>query len=103
MVLGDGFAIADRTAYDNWVQADLMDGVFGRDYPGCVDTALTRQRLQRNRNSTNGHWPADQRVEWARRTISRRAAARVRASGVLSRGAAADHGLTILYGLAPFQ
>jgi IgA Peptidase M64/FG-GAP-like repeat len=31
-VLGDGFADADQTAYDNWVQTTLIDGVFGHDY-----------------------------------------------------------------------
>jgi hypothetical protein len=31
-VLGDGFANADQTAYDNWVQTTLLDGVFGHDY-----------------------------------------------------------------------
>ncbi len=31
-VLGDGFAAADQTAYNNWVQTTLIEGVFGRDY-----------------------------------------------------------------------
>src|SRR5688572_28656305 len=31
-VLGDGFAAADQTAYNNNVQAVLLDGVFGMDY-----------------------------------------------------------------------
>jgi hypothetical protein len=31
-VLGDGFANADQTAYNNNVQAVLLDGVFGMDY-----------------------------------------------------------------------
>ena len=31
-VLGDGFAEADQTAYNDWVQATLIEGVFGRDY-----------------------------------------------------------------------
>ena len=31
-VLGDGFAEADQTAYNNKVQELLLDGVFGRDY-----------------------------------------------------------------------
>ena len=31
-VLGDGFATADQTAYNNNVQAVLLDGVFGMDY-----------------------------------------------------------------------
>ena len=32
VVLGDGFAAADQTTYNNWVQTELIDGVFGRDY-----------------------------------------------------------------------
>ena len=32
VVLGDGFASADQTAYNNWVQTALIDGVFGHDY-----------------------------------------------------------------------
>lgn len=32
VVLGDGFANADQTAYNNWVQTELIDGVFGHDY-----------------------------------------------------------------------
>jgi IgA Peptidase M64/FG-GAP-like repeat len=31
-VLGDGFAQADQTEYNNLVQSVLLDGVFGRDY-----------------------------------------------------------------------
>jgi IgA Peptidase M64/FG-GAP-like repeat len=31
-VLGDGFADADQSAYDDWVQTTLIDGVFGHDY-----------------------------------------------------------------------
>ena len=31
-VLGDGFAAADQTAYNNKVQSLLLDGVFARDY-----------------------------------------------------------------------
>src|SRR4249919_606211 len=32
VVMGDGFAAADQTAYNNWVQTTLIDGVFGHDY-----------------------------------------------------------------------
>ena len=31
-ILGDGFAAADQTAYNNWVQTTVLEGVFGRDY-----------------------------------------------------------------------
>jgi hypothetical protein len=31
-ILGDGFAAADQTAYNNWIQTELIDGVFARDY-----------------------------------------------------------------------
>ncbi|MFL5285579.1 MAG: M64 family metallopeptidase [Rhodopila sp.] len=31
-VLGDGFAVADQTLYNNKVQEFLIDGVFGHDY-----------------------------------------------------------------------
>jgi hypothetical protein len=32
VILGDGFAAADQTIYNNWVQTTLINGVFGRDY-----------------------------------------------------------------------
>jgi hypothetical protein len=32
VILGDGFAPADQAAYNAWVQTQLLDGVFGRDY-----------------------------------------------------------------------
>ncbi len=31
-ILGDGFADADQTAYNNWAQSVLLAGVFGHDY-----------------------------------------------------------------------
>lgn len=32
VVIGDGFSAADQAAYDNWIQMQLIDGVFARDY-----------------------------------------------------------------------
>ena len=31
-VLGDGFTAAEQATYNQWVQATLIDGVFGSDY-----------------------------------------------------------------------
>jgi hypothetical protein len=32
VVMGDGFANADQSTYNNWVQTTLIEGVFGHDY-----------------------------------------------------------------------
>lgn len=31
-ILGDGFAAADQTIYNNWVQTNVLDGLFKQDY-----------------------------------------------------------------------
>ena len=31
-VLGDGFAAGDQTIYNNWVQTNVLDGLFKQDY-----------------------------------------------------------------------
>lgn len=40
-VMGDGFAEADQTFYNNKVQEFLMDGVFGHDYFYEINKPLT--------------------------------------------------------------
>ena len=64
-VLGDGFAAADQTAYNNKVQELLLDGVFGHDYfyedksafnifrVNLISNAVGRQpaRLRRERHA----------------------------------------------------
>ena len=32
VILGDGFAAADQTTFNNWIDTTLMKGVFGHDY-----------------------------------------------------------------------
>ena len=68
-VLGDGFAAADQTAYNNKVQDLLLDGVFGHDYfyedksgvqhlPRQPDLGAVRGQpagLQRKRNADRRH------------------------------------------------
>ena len=31
-ILGDGFAAGDQTIYNNWVQTNVLDGLFKQDY-----------------------------------------------------------------------